>query len=234
VALRIPSANRVSAMEDALHAFLPPGRLFSRPLGPNLEATLGGVAALLAAVLGKLEGLLDEANPRSASELLIDWETAFGLPDPCQGELPNLPLRRAAVVDRMGWARGSTIADFVAVAALYGVEVTIEERLYLRAGFRAGDRCGTSEEGWPWAIVIHLPSVAAQFAIADEAVVGDPVASWDDGAIRCVLERLKQAHQRVCFIADGRQVPIDYQPWGVRNYPDTLERLPILYKPTVT
>lgn len=225
--------KRQTAYEGVVRALLPRGIAFRSPNGPNLKAVLDAMAAALVDGHVRVESLIDEANPRTTGELLIDWENAAGLPDACQGPLDSVALRRAALVDRLGWSLSPTVDGIEAVALLYDSLIEIEEQTYLKVGARVGDRCGNVPEGWPWTFVVHLPSVAATFFRAGQSSVGEPLATWGSLTVMCVIDRVKPAHTRACFIADGQQHPIEYQPWGVRVYPDTKDLPVTIYKPQV-
>lgn len=66
-----------------LRALLPPGVALVAERGSVLERLLTAVAAELARVDGRVAALLSEANPQTVTELLEEWERAFGLPDEC-------------------------------------------------------------------------------------------------------------------------------------------------------
>ncbi|WP_197520275.1 putative phage tail protein, partial [Paraburkholderia tropica] len=44
--------------------------------------------------------LLIDSFPPTAYELLPEWESTLGLPDPCAGEAPTIPQRQAQVLAR--------------------------------------------------------------------------------------------------------------------------------------
>lgn len=66
-----------------LAALLPTGPALPREPGSTLMRLLEPPAAELARIELRGLALLDEADPRATTEMLVDWERAFGLPDGC-------------------------------------------------------------------------------------------------------------------------------------------------------
>lgn len=66
-----------------------------------------------------------ELNPYTTSELITEWETAVGLPDPCLPNADTLDERRKQVQFRLEKRRWSTAQDWHDLAALFGLEITI-------------------------------------------------------------------------------------------------------------
>ena len=68
---------------DALSALLPTGPAWTRDPDAALSQLVSGLAQVWGKVDAKAADLLEiETDPRSAYELLADWERAFGLPEP--------------------------------------------------------------------------------------------------------------------------------------------------------
>jgi uncharacterized protein YmfQ (DUF2313 family) len=113
-----------------------------------------------------------EADPRTATETLPEWERALGLPDEIQAVIPDsIEERQVAVAQRYASRGGQSRAFFIALAEALGYEgVTIEEfaASQLRVGFRAGDRC-TGDE-WAFAWRVHLPASPAYAQLDVERV----------------------------------------------------------------
>jgi len=82
-----------SAYLSQLIGLLPPGDALAREPGSRLERLLSVPAAELARVDGRVEALLLESDPARATEMLVDWEHALGLPDECY---PNQTFSRAS------------------------------------------------------------------------------------------------------------------------------------------
>ena len=169
-----------------LQALLPPGAALPAVADGVLTGLLRALAEELARVDQRGEVLIEEADPRTASELLADWERVAGLPDPCTGPLATLQERRAALVARLSAAGGASPAYFVAVADSIGYAITITER----------------PEG-PNTWRVNAPAVTVTTFEAGQNAAGEPLAWWGDELLECVIRRLNPAHLRVIFAYGG-------------------------------
>lgn len=66
-----------------------------------------------------------ELDPRTTEELITEWETAVGLPDPCLPKATTLEERRFWVIFRLTKRRWSTAQDWIDLAALYGLDISV-------------------------------------------------------------------------------------------------------------
>ena len=178
-----------------LQALLPQGAAWPRDGDAVLTALL---AEELARVDARALKLIEEADPRTADELLEDWERVTGLPDPCTEGLANtLQERRAAVVAKLTLRGGQSIAFFLAVAESLGYDgVSVEE-------FRPFV-CGLSELGvdplaggedvrFVWRV--RVPGPRATSFRCGESECGERLTDIDRAEdLECVLQRLKPAH----------------------------------------
>lgn len=71
--------------------------------------------------------LTDEADPRNTTELLPEWEQAYGLPDECSPAGSTVSERQAALVARIVATGGQSISYFTEVAEALGFTITITE-----------------------------------------------------------------------------------------------------------
>lgn len=69
--------------------------------------------------------LVEELNPYSTTQLISEWETAVGLPDPCLPTTTTLEERRAQVVFRLTKKRWTSEQDWKDLALLFGLEITV-------------------------------------------------------------------------------------------------------------
>lgn len=70
-------------------------------------------------------GLAAELNPYTTYQMLPDWETAVGLPDPCLPAATTIDQRRAQVVFRLTKKRWVTVNDWADLAALFGLTIAV-------------------------------------------------------------------------------------------------------------
>jgi len=111
-----------------LQALMPSGPGLARAPSANLTALLQAVADVLAPVDAAMNALYDEADPRTTSALLPDWERVAGLPDPAIGGAYQSALeRRDWLLMRLTSVGGQSRAYFIALAASLGAAITITE-----------------------------------------------------------------------------------------------------------
>lgn len=190
-------AARIAAHRDMRLALLPPGRAWNREPDSNMAKLLEAWAAEDAEVEARAAALLEELDPRTTVEMLLDWETMVGLPDPCTGPLTSLAQRRAAVLARLAELGGQTPAYYVSLAAALGYTVTITEFEAFTVGMTVGlPLYGTD---WEFAWQVNAPASTVSFFAVGENVAGDPLATWGNVLLECVLERAKPAHTVVLF-----------------------------------
>lgn len=178
-------------------ALLPPGAALPREPDSVLMRLLAGPAEELARVEARAAALLDEADPRGASELLADWERVAGLPDPCLGPSPTIAQRRARLVQQLTQTRGQSPAFFVAVAQQLGAATASVTE------FREHDceqSCEAPVHGpeWRHAWRLNLPAVPVTDSTVEDGAE-TPLRVWGDTTIECVVRGLAPAHTTVLF-----------------------------------
>lgn len=189
------------AYREQLQALLPRGGAWPREPGAVLTLLLDGIAAELARVDGRGLDLVRECDPTTTLELLPDWERVAGLPDPCAGPAETIQERRDRLVALLTNPGGQSPAHFIALAAAYGFSITITEFSVLRAGFRAGDAC--KGIAWAYAWQVNAPEETVRHFRAGQSFAGEPVATWGNAILECVLTRGKPAHTTVIFAYGG-------------------------------
>jgi uncharacterized protein YmfQ (DUF2313 family) len=180
-----------------LQALLPPGAAWPREDGATLTQTLWALAEEFARVDGRAAVLLDEADPRTTFELLIDWERAFGLPAPCMDDVSQtLQQRRNALVAQVTGIGDQSRQYFIDLAASAGFTITITEFRPFTVGSRVNDPI--YNEIWRFAWQVNAPQTAVeQFTVLSG--VGEGLQSWGNELLECLISRLKPAHTKVLF-----------------------------------
>lgn len=180
-------------------ALLPPGPAWPRDEQAYISRLLLGLSAEFARAEARAIRLLDEADPRTTVELLIDGERVAGLPDGCvldDGFEPSTEQRRASLVGRLTMQGAQSIEYFEQLAASLGYTVTVSEFHV----FDVDDDVSELIYGVEWAHVWQVQSVLNQpvyFFVT--STVADPLASWSNVALECVLNRFKPAHSVLLF-----------------------------------
>lgn len=212
--------REIDAYVEQLRALFPRGRAWPEARGPVWDQLLRSLAVELQRIDGRLADLLRERDPRTAIETLEDYERELGLPDPCFGGGQTTDERRQLVVALTLMQGGQSPEYFVALAALFGRAVTVEEVFPLRAGIsRAGDRCGSptrslsagglcvsplTEPAAPFEWWVLAEATEARHARAGECRAGDPVIAWGDRLLECLFARFRPAHTECFFAFDAR------------------------------
>jgi uncharacterized protein YmfQ (DUF2313 family) len=180
-------------------ALMPPGPAWPREAAAYQTRLLLGLSESFARVQSRASSLLDEADPRTTAEMLLDWERVAGLPDGCvvdSGMDPSSEQRRAALIGRLTMQGAQSIDYFEALAASLGYTVTVSEFEV----HDVDDDVSAPINSMAWAHVWQVQSVLNQpvyFYVTSS--VADPLASWSNVILECVLNRFKPAHSVLLF-----------------------------------
>ncbi|HEX9842408.1 MAG TPA: putative phage tail protein [bacterium] len=182
-----------------LKALLPLGAALRAPAGSWLEALLAAWAEEFARVEAAGERLVAEADPRTAAELLPEWNRALGLPDGCTPAIQTLQEERETITARYAEEGDVTADGWIARALALGHSITLEEGRPSRCGVM---QCG--DELRPETAVFELritaPTALTHPFEAGAAQAGDPLGAFDTDRLQCELRRIRQAHTALTFI----------------------------------
>lgn len=176
-----------------LSALLPQGIAWPRDPASTLQKLFGAFGAGFAAADLRADALLLEADPRTSSELLAEWELLTGLTGSCAllGD-QTLQERRDAVAAQLGSTGGQSREYFAALALRLGFLVRIDEIRPFRMGLsRMGERYCSKEFSYVWWVYElerETPTIGG---------VGD--VDQSRAAIECMFNRWKPAHTKVFF-----------------------------------
>lgn len=179
-----------------LQALLPQGPAWSREQDTVLTKLLTAFAEEFARVDLRIDNLLNEADPRTTNELLTDWERVAGLPDLCTGIPATIALRRELLVSKLTNVGGQSRQFFIDLAAKLGYTITITEFKRFRVNSRVNDPLNDADWTYVWR-VNSAQNTVRKFTVAGR--VNEPLASWGNTALECVITRLKPAHTHVQF-----------------------------------
>lgn len=175
-----------------LKALAPRGAAWSQESDSTLTAVFEALAAEMARADGRAADLLVQTDPRIVTEMLTDWETAYGLPDGCVTADPTLDGRRLALHQKVASLGGQSAAYYVGMSALLGYEAEVESFRPTRLPLTIPVPVAGRPWAFAWRVAIYGP-----VDLADESPI---YASAD---LACVITRLKPAHTVVSF---------DYEP----------------------
>ena len=185
----------------AVLAMPPPGRAFSGAEDTVQAQVFTPPGNALAAVHAGAMRLLDqEADPAYAVELLPEWETDYGLPDPCTPAGATLEQRRRALLAKIASLGGQSRDYFIGVAAALGYTVTIEEFSPAAPGISVAGAVDPVGAGWRFVWRVSVPEILLHRAAPGISTANDPLWVLDQSELPCRLNAIKPAHTVLQFI----------------------------------
>ena len=183
---------------SAMVALMPPGLAWPRdPLAAQCQ-TIAGLAPTYQRSTARANRLLIDAFPATAIELLTDWESSVGLPDPLVGQLPTIQQRQASVVARISGTGGQSAAYYISYAARLGYAVTVTCYTPFRMGQqRLGQQLGGPDWAHVWAITAPITTVMP-FRMG-VSFMDEPMQTWGNSLLQLEISELKPAHTILQF-----------------------------------
>jgi uncharacterized protein YmfQ (DUF2313 family) len=184
---------------NGLQNLLPTGRAWPREPDAVVSQVIKGLAPSYSRQHARGNALLVDAFPKTAVQLLPEWELTVGLPDPCAGPDPTIAQRQAHVAARLTYTGGQSVPFYVGFALQLGYAITIEEYVPARVGrFRVGQRLYGRD--WAHAWTVHAPAVTVSYFRVGQSRVGERLANYGNSVLRCELERIAPAHTILKFL----------------------------------
>ncbi|MGF6549301.1 YmfQ family protein [Paraburkholderia youngii] len=189
---------QASDFAAAIHALMPRGLVWPRDPTAVQAQVINGLAPTWVRHTQANNQLLVDAFPATAVELLPEWESTLGLPDPCAGSSPTLQGRQQQVVARLTNSGGQSVPYFIEYARTLGYTVSVAEYTPFRMGQQAmGDQLGGPDWAYTWSINAPLASLTS-FRMGQSAM-GEPLESWNNAVLECELSEIKPAHTVLLF-----------------------------------
>ena len=198
--MRLFNRRDIEQYTDSLADYLPGGLLFASKSvqSSNFRKLLKGMSGELFRSNGLLKTYNDEIIPDQTVKFIDEWENTLGIPDDCFRGTGTIDERRRDVLVKLASLGIQTKQDFIDLAALLGVAVTVE----------SGSRRGTFPLVFP---VVFFDSVkAARFTIIITFTVEPAnrfpytfpfVFSGEVIAIlECLFNKLKPSNCKLVFV----------------------------------
>jgi len=183
-----------------LQALLPTGPAWTREPDSVLTRLLLAEAAEFARIDERIDQFADETDPRTAYELLADWERVLGLPDPCTAAATTIAARQAACWRKLAYQAGQTPAFYIALAASIGFEIEIHEfdpDVDDWDGSLTG-LIGGGRYRYVWRVHVLNAGSLDYFRAGDP--VGMRLVEGDVGIdVECILQSARPAHTYIVF-----------------------------------
>ena len=182
------------AQEQSL---MPPGTAWTTDPSASLTMLLSGLAVFFSRFHQAAINLIAvEADPYQTTAMLPDWETAFGLPDPCVTDPLTMQQRRNALVARIDAQGGASIAFLIRFAAQLGYTITITEY----RPFTCQSRCSDIlyDRTWRSFFGVHAPAVTV-VPFTSNSACDEPLRSWTNQLLECAIRRIAHAETTPLF-----------------------------------
>jgi uncharacterized protein YmfQ (DUF2313 family) len=137
----------VAHVVSMLRGLLPRGKAWEAETGTVFASLLTAIAQEPTRLLARVDVLFDEADPRTTTETIDEWENDFGLPGKCE-QPATLSARRVALVAKVTANAPPDFARINELAAQAGYVVTVKE--YVADLYVCTSNCNASlyDEWW--------------------------------------------------------------------------------------
>lgn len=181
-----------------LQAALPQGPAWPKEDDAIISKQLSVWAEEFARVDARIEDLINDADPRTTSELLLSYERVAGLPDECVTTSQSHQQRISALVTKLQTLGGQSRQYFIDMAAdLDYPDATIDEFYPMRCDDPCDSVLNSVADRYWWRI--NLPSDGATYVMKCDDPCDSPLQSWGEEVIECRIEQYKPAHTNVIF-----------------------------------
>ena len=174
----------------AAFGLLPPG--LALPTSDDSE--IGRVLRVTARSIARLEALADfvaeDFDPRITTGFLEDWERVLGLPECSTSLAPTTEGRRTEVLEKYTRTASLSLADLSAACLELGFPVAITEN----QPYAPGSDGSPIGDAHIFDVQITGGSLPVMYFRAGESRSGDPLGSFGDERLICLLNARKPAH----------------------------------------
>lgn len=179
-----------------LQALLPRGPAWPRKPGGILTRLLAAEADELGRIDRRVQDLLNEADPRTATDTLPDWERVLGLPDDCSTAASSIQERRSAVIGKFAGVGGQSTPYFISVAAALGYTVTITKFRPHTCEYDCEHPIYDDPWAFAWQVNTSLDTVREK-TCEDDCEMALQV--WGNSQLECIIRRYAPAESYVLF-----------------------------------
>lgn len=180
--------------------FLPTGKAWDG--ATDASTNMGKLIKALGFDLYRLELLIQllntELDINKTDQLIVNYETSYGIPDDCFSNTGDLDVRRQQILTKLRNRRIQTAQDYIDLAAEFGETITVTS--------------GAEEGTFPLTFPINFfTSKASKFSIIvnfSVVVVTDSVFPLpfpfefignSVAVVQCLLEKIKPANVKIFF-----------------------------------
>jgi uncharacterized protein YmfQ (DUF2313 family) len=154
-----------AAYVRSLKQLLPRGAVWLLETGSVISNALAGAADELVRVDDRGDDLIEESDPRTATETIAEWEEMLGLPDEFVTAISaDIAIRRTAVAQKYASRGGQDNAFFVQLALLCGYTATFSNyyaELSVSGVLEAGDELMGLTAAYSMLVTVTVEAVSA-------------------------------------------------------------------------
>jgi uncharacterized protein YmfQ (DUF2313 family) len=172
----------LSPYQGVFLSLLPTGKAWNKRPDSTLARLAGGLSDEVERVNQDAAQMLRERFPSTSILLLDDWEQWLGLPD-CTSESGTVRERQNAAANKMRMVGSLNRRFYEWLALQYGYHITLTD----------------SDEGqFTTNVNIQTGVTWRNATVLDNCLT--PLRVYDSGALECLLEKYKPAHQIYKYI----------------------------------
>jgi len=185
---------------EALLNLLPRGQAWPKDEEADAAIATNALAQIMGDVDDRAADMIEiESDPTKTTEMLDQWEVAFGLPDPLIPQPPTAEVdRRKTLVARMTMLGAQDRQFFIDQATLFGMTVTIREFAPYLCGI---SRCGDTRmasltddiDHFRWQL--GVPETRFYWSVKVTALL----SNYTGADMLALLNRWKPAHTKIVF-----------------------------------
>lgn len=183
---------------NALGKLLPPGIALD-PQADEPAELLQKTARELEAVDDLDTTLWQEIDPRLATLLLVEYEHSLNLPDRCTVGIQSVAERRQAVYNKLVDTGGARRTRYLAILERLGQSEAQIERFTLHTCESDCEFAVFDHTDWLFTWSVSLKADKQYIEATCQSHCEEPLATWGNTHIECVLNREKQAHTQLIF-----------------------------------
>lgn len=197
--MKLFKVNTKDDITNSTASFMPGGRVFAakNETDSTLRKFLSGLSLELFRIDEQMNLMSEDHDITKTTQFIEQWESAVGIPDDCFNTNGTLTERRTQVLAKLAKMNLTTEQDFIDLAALFGVNVTI----------RSGKSASTFPMTFP--IIMFDADKEAKFTMVvefNESTGGFPFTfpftftESRTNLVRCLFNKLRPANVQIIYI----------------------------------
>lgn len=195
--------SKLDRYVEFFRSLFPNGKAWAGDESSQLYKFIQGMADEFVRIDDRVLDMIDEADPRTTTEMVSDWEDMLDLPDDCSVSGMTVEERRRQIRQKLTAQYGQNAAFYIQVASFLGYDIEITDGFWsFRAGHSvAGD--ALTNELWKHWWKIKTGDQLFVYFTAGGSSAGDPLKKLAEDTLVCTMEKLKPAHTQIIYEFGG-------------------------------